>query len=176
MQIKTVITLLQLPPYHPFPVLTDGRIILRPIGPADLHDILDISYYDGQKAQNVAEAQVMQDKIHQNYQDGDSIHWGIIDAHTQKIAGTCGYYRGFANDAGELGCVLLPAFRGQGYMTAALQLAIDFGKNTMGLNQVWAATSRSNTRAMQLLERLHFEQAADTEGDQIIYSHREVVL
>jgi RimJ/RimL family protein N-acetyltransferase len=41
----------------------------------------------------------------------------------------------------------------------------------MGLNRVWAATSRSNTRAMLLLERLHFVQAADSEGDQITYWH-----
>lgn len=30
-----------------------------------------------------------------------------------------GYYRGFENASGELGCVLLPQFRGQGFMTSA---------------------------------------------------------
>jgi ribosomal-protein-alanine N-acetyltransferase len=58
---------------------------------------------------------------------------GIADNLTNKIIGTCGYYRGFEKGAGELGCVLLPQHRGQGYMTSALLLAIEFGLNTIGV-------------------------------------------
>ncbi|MBW8361321.1 MAG: GNAT family N-acetyltransferase [Kaistella sp.] len=43
------------------------------------------------------------------------------------MVGTCGFYRGFANEEGELGCILLSRYRGQGFMTGALRAAIDFG-------------------------------------------------
>lgn len=160
---------MNLPPYPEYPTLSGEKIILRQILPADLPDIVEISFYDGQPARTLEEARTMQEKIEQNYADGDSVHWGIADRSTNEIVGTCGYYRGLDQGAGELGCVLRPQFRGQGYMTPALQLAIDFGLNTIGLNRIWAATSQQNERAQQLLERLCFVKVSDLEDGMVEY-------
>jgi len=102
---------MNLPPYCRFPELSNGRIFMRQIVSNDIKYILEISFYDGKVASDVEAAAEIQQKINANYQNGEGIHWGIIDIATQKIVGTCGYYRGFDNQAGELGCVLLPQFQ-----------------------------------------------------------------
>jgi len=116
----------------------------------------------------------MQDKINKDYLNGNSIHWGIADNLTNKIVGTCGYYRGFDNAEGELGCVLLPQYRGQGFMTAAMLLAVDFGLNNIGLKRIWAITGRENKHAIKLLERLNFIKTADLDNNEIEYEWNQI--
>ncbi len=132
------------PPYPIFPTFTNHKVALRQIVVSDLNTLFEISFYDGVQAQTLQQARAMNVKIEKEYQAGNSIHWGIIDQRSGKIVGTCGYYRGFAKGAGELGCVLLPQYRGQGFMSAALKLAINFGWKKMGLTKIWAATSPDN--------------------------------
>jgi len=158
-----------LPPYDNFPALSDGKIALHQILAEDIGELIEISFYDAVPAKSVAEAKAMQDKINEDYLAGNSIHWGIRDQLTNKIVGTCGYYRGFEQKSGELGCVLLPQYYGQGYMTAAMLLAIDFGLKNMNLRRIWAATGKDNSKAIKLLERLHFRKVADLEDKEIEY-------
>jgi ribosomal-protein-alanine N-acetyltransferase len=152
---------MKLPPYHTFPNITGDHITLRQIQLSDINDIIDISFYDAIQATTLPQAIAMQSKINQDYMEGHSIHWGIAEKVTNKIIGTCGYYRGLAQGNGELGCVLLPPYRGQGFMTAAMSLAIDFGIHHIGLKRIWAETTRQNGNAIKLLERLHFVSVAD---------------
>jgi [ribosomal protein S5]-alanine N-acetyltransferase len=86
--------------------------------------------------------------------------------------GTCGYYRGLDKGEGELGCVLLPRYKGQGFMTAAMELAIDFGINFIKLNRIWAITTRQNDKAIRLLTRLDFIKVTDLPDNEIEYELR----
>jgi ribosomal-protein-alanine N-acetyltransferase len=156
------------PPFKIFPSLSNEKITIREIGSDDIQHIIEISYYDAVQAKNAAEAAEMQDRIDRDYLEGNSIHWCIVDNSTNKIVGTCGYYRGFENGAGELGCVLLAEYRGKGLMFPALKLAIDFGLNKMDLDQIKAITDKKNIKAIKLLERLNFINTTDSE-DEIEY-------
>lgn len=158
---------MNLPPFDIFPFISDGKISLRQIIASDMDDLLEISYYDAKQAKNVAKAIEMQEKIDKDYDEGNSIHWGIEELSTNKIVGTCGYYRGLDKGEGELGCVLLPQFRGQGFMTNAMQLAIDFGLKNMELKRIWAITSKQNIQAIKLLERLNFIKLTDLPDDEV---------
>ena len=111
----------------------------------------------------------MQIKINSDYKTGRSVHWGIADNLTNKIIGTCGYYRGFDKEQGELGCILLPEYRRQGFMTAAMLLAIDFGFKTIGRKRIWARTTCQNRKAIQLLKELNFTKVLDAEAGEIEY-------
>ncbi|MHB1106861.1 MAG: GNAT family N-acetyltransferase [Lutibacter sp.] len=157
------------PPFDIFPFISDGKISLRQIIPSDMDDLLEISYYDAKQAKNVAQAIEMQAKIDKDYDEGNSIHWGIEELSSNKIVGTCGYYRGLNKGEGELGCVLLPQFRGQGFMSNAMLLAIDFGLKNMELKRIWAITSKQNSQAIKLLERLKFIKLTDLPDDEIEY-------
>lgn len=159
------------PPYYQYPEITGETITLRQVRNSDLSELLEISFYDGKKADSIQNALEMQEQIEADYLNGTSIHWGIVDSKTQEIVGTCGYYRGFENEVGELGCILRPLFQGRGYMNAALQLAIRFGQENLGLNQIVAITTLENTRAIKLLERLNFIKTADLNDPMIQYRH-----
>ncbi|KAA9331188.1 GNAT family N-acetyltransferase [Adhaeribacter soli] len=163
---------MQLPPYNTFPNIAGDKVSLRQIQAEDLKDLVEISYYDAVQAQTEQQAAEMQAKINKDYDDGNSIHWGIADKLTNKLVGTCGYYRGLDKGAGELGCVLLPQYRGQGFMTSAMLLAIEFGLNNIGLKRIWAATSQDNKKAIKLLEGLNFIKIADWEDNEVEYELR----
>lgn len=158
---------MNLPPYNIFPNISGDKVSLRQIQSSDIPDIIDISFYDAVKASTTEEAMEMQEKIDNDYQEGNSIHWGIIDNASGHIVGTCGYYRGFTGSKGELGCVLLPHFQGKGFMSAAMQLAIDFGINQMRLSRIWAATAIENHKARKLFERLNFKEIRELPDGEI---------
>ena len=166
---------MKLPPYDIFPCIASDKISLRQVQTSDIKDLIEISFYDSIQATTLQQATEMQAKINKDYFDGNSIHWGIADKLTNKIVGTCGYYRGLDKGEGELGCVLLPQNMGQGFMTLAMQLAIDFGINTIGLKRVWAITTKENYRAIKLLNRLNFIKVADLSNDEIEYEFKTIV-
>lgn len=157
------------PPYDQYPEIAEETITLRQVRKSDLPELLEISFYDGKKAESIQDALEMQERIEADYLNGASIHWGIVDSKTQEIVGTCGYYRGFENAIGELGCILRPQFQGKGYMKAALRGAIRFGQKNLGLDQIVAITTRENTRAIKLLESLNFVKTNDPNDEMIHY-------
>lgn len=162
---------MKLPPYEVYPKICGNRVSLRQIRKEDIINIIEISFYNSVQATTLEEAIQMQSKIEQNYHDGNSIHWGIADNTTDKIIGTCGYYRGLDKGEGELGCVLLNEYRGKGFMTEAMNLAIDFGLKNIHLHRIWAITSKQNEKAIQLLQRLNFKLIAELENDDIEFEY-----
>ncbi|WP_216848976.1 GNAT family N-acetyltransferase [Pedobacter sp. L105] len=158
------------PPYPNFPILASGDVILRQVTTADAKEIIDISYYDGVQATTLNQAIEMHERINQDYLQGNSIHWIIVDTQSAAIVGTCGYYRGFADNTGELGYLLKPFFVGKGYMTKALELVISFGKNTIGLKKVIAITEIENIKSQNVLKRLGFTKQ-DEHAEYITYAY-----
>lgn len=166
---------MRLPPYDNFPDISADKISLRQIQNADMNDLIEISFYDAVQATTLQQAMEMQTRINKDYINANSIHWGIADNVTNKIMGTCGYYRGLDKGEGELGCVLLPRYKGQGFMTTAMELAIDFGINFMKLNRIWAITTKQNDKAIRLLTRLDFIKVADLPDNEIEYELRKKI-
>lgn len=148
--------------------LSDERILLRKVEATDIPALAAISFYDGIQASDIAMAFAMQTKIDQDILNGNSFHWCIIDRLSGQVVGTCGYYRGLENGEGELGCVLLSAFRGKGYMSHAMRLTVAFGQKSLRLGRIWAVTTKGNLQAIKLLERLNFIKTADHD-DEIEY-------
>ena len=160
---------MNLPPYQNFPELISDTLILRQIVKDDIESIVEISLYNALPALTVDDAAEMQERINLDYQNGSAIHWGIADKKSNKIVGTVGFYRGFENGTGELGCVLKPEFQGKGLMTEAMKLAIKFEINEMKLRKIGAITSIENKSAIQLLERLSFVKIKDLDDDEVEY-------
>ena len=50
-------------------------------------------------------------------------------------------------------------------MKSAIQLAIDYGFNGIGLKRIWAITTKENLKAIKLLQWLQFIKVADLEDD-----------
>lgn len=167
---------MNLPPYTRFPVLKMEDLLLREVLDDDFADIIDISFYEGKPAKTEEEARQMNERINLDYRNGKSIHWGITDIKTNKVIGTCGYYRGFADDKGELGCILKPGFRGRGFMTFAIACAIDFGLQEIGLKNITAITTGTNLKAIAVLERLQFIRTLELKNGALEYELRRSPL
>jgi [ribosomal protein S5]-alanine N-acetyltransferase len=141
-----------------FPVLANERVLLREVTHYDLASIVDISFYDGIPAKSEAEAAVMLDKIQADYQRGESVHWGICLAGTHEIIGTCTFYGGYPDNVAEIGYVLKESYHGQGVMTEALSLVIDFAFKSMKLSGIIAQTAKENLKSIRVLKILGFSE------------------
>ncbi len=147
------------PPFAEFPVLTTPRLRLRMLTAADVPQILPISFFRGQLAKSLAEAHQMQLLIRDEYEKGTSVPWGFARADDETtVVGTGGFFRGFPDDVGEIGYVLLPAFRGQGYATEAVVVMARFGFEVLGLRQVQAFTDPANAASGAVLHRAGFRE------------------
>src|ERR1041385_3769026 len=107
------------PPFENFPEIVSSRIRLRQFLPDDADRIVDVTFFQRIPAKDAADVVVMLGKIDERYQNGEGIHWGIQDLKTGEYIGCCGFYRGFANDTGEIGYFLKEQFRNKGYMSEA---------------------------------------------------------
>ncbi len=147
------------PPFADYPTITTARLLLRPLTAADVPQIFPISFFEGIGAVSLAEAHEMQVRIRAEYAAGTLLHWGYALAHDPTVVvGTGGFYRGFAHDVGEIGYVLLPEYRGQGYATEAARAMVQFGFDTLGLRQVAALTDPLNATSGDVLRRAGFRE------------------
>ncbi|WP_343604890.1 GNAT family N-acetyltransferase [Fluviicola sp.] len=157
--------MMKLPPFDVFPVLQSEKVVLREVSDADIPLLLDVLTYDGKTAETLDEGVAIISKIRRDYQAGNAVNWLIEEAGTGELAGLVGYFRGFENGTGELGCILKAAYRGKGFMFPSLNLTARFGMEEMKLNQVIALTKPENDKAIALLSRNGFQQQEGlTEG------------
>lgn len=145
------------------PALRGARVRLRPLRADDADALVEVSFYDGVPADSPAAARAMLARIVEDQARGETIHWGIEDA-AGALCGTIGFYRGFPDDAGEVGYVLRPAWRGQGLMTEALDAVIRYGYEELGLAGIVAYTDASNPASIAVLERCGFRLVATAEA------------
>ena len=59
-----------------------------------------------------------------------------------------------ANNEGDIGYELDPAYWGQGYATEAVLAILAFGFGERGLHRIWTACSSENERSWRLMERI----------------------
>lgn len=152
----------------PLPVLATDDLHLRQVHPRDAEQVRDITFYDGVAATSPGEAWAMIERIVRDQQRGETLHWGLCLRGSDQIVGTCGFYRGFSGDVGEVGYVLRDAHRGRGLMTQAVRRIVTFGLDELGLRRVVAHVDRGNVASMGVLARAHFVR--DTvEGNTVTY-------
>lgn len=160
------------PPFPTFPDLMNHRIILRELRDADLEQLIEISFYDGVPAKDLIDAQIMNGRIRLDYASGESIHWVVTRASDGEVLGTCGFYRGFKNNYGEIGYVLKKAHQGKGYMAEAVSLMLEFGWKELKLKGIKAITSISNQASINVLIKAGLK-LVDTNNDEAVFLIRK---
>lgn len=145
------------PPFYTFPILKNDQIILREIQDSDLQHLIEISYYDGIPAKDTSDARIMNERIKQDYLESHTIHWVIAAVANGEILGTCGFYRGFEEDTGEIGYVLKKEHQGHGYMAEAVSLMLDFGWKQLELKAIVGVTAPSNQPSKNILLKSGFK-------------------
>ena len=156
------------PPFKTFPELRDERIILRELRDSDIQHLIEISFYNGIPAKDLLDAQIMNGTIRTDYLNGNSIHWIITSAADGEVLGTCGYYRGFKNNYGEIGYVLKKNHQGKGHMAEAVSLMLEFGWKELELKAIKAMTSIDNQASSNVLIKAGFK-LIHTENEELVF-------
>ncbi len=162
------------PPFAQFPEIQLQGYVLRQLTDDDLPDILPIIFYDGKPALTPAKAKNIVARIENDYQSGNTINWGIAEKTTNKIVGTCGFYRGFANNTGEIGYVMHPGFRGSGIMQQAVAAISGFGTAQLGLEKVVAFTKPDNAASIAILQKCGFTEEPSEEKAYLKFVFRKL--
>lgn len=151
-------------PDFPGGELTDGRVRLRRLGPADAE-----AYFALQQLPEVARSNVggpvTLEGVRERCQHAEA-EWlagtravcAILDAQTGEFAGDVGlfYHERFLQQA-VMGYSLRPEFRGRGFATSAARLLSDWAMEQAGVVRVVAGTFPYNDASRRVLERAGFE-------------------
>jgi ribosomal-protein-alanine N-acetyltransferase len=157
--------------FQNLPVLSNDRLVLKGIQPHDLATSFEFSVYDGVFANNEVEAIHILEKINHDVADCRALHWGIFLRKSGELVGTCGYYRGFENNTGEIGYILHPSFQRLGIMTEALNLIVILGFDILNLQSVIAYTDPNNLASIAVLQRVGFAMV-NNEGANLKFEKR----
>lgn len=105
----------------------------------------------------VADTEKFLAAIAQEYQEGQSAHYGIV--YESTLLGVCGFHHIEARTrVGEVGYWLAPAYTGRGVMTHALNLLAYRGFTRHRLRRIEVACAVDNHRSRAVPERLGFRR------------------
>lgn len=148
------------------PTLQTPRLRLRPLAESDVADVFAVfsdpvvmRYWDGQLMGTLQDAMRYIDHIHHGFRRRDFFQWGIADAATDAIIGTCTLtHLSTTHQRAEIGFALRQAQWGNGFGTETVKAIIEFAFATLELHRIEADVDPRNERSLRLLERLGFER------------------
>ncbi len=93
------------------------------------------------------------------FEEARGIRWGIRFKDSDEIIGSCGFYAWNKDfKKADMGYDLQPAHWGQGIMVEAMNEAIRYGFEEMGLNRIAVTIMATNPRSRSLIKKLGFVQ------------------
>lgn len=159
--------------FIPFPVLTSDRLTLRQLSIHDQQDIFALrsdpeinKFLDRQPAKTIEDALDFINKITDNIKDNNAIYWVVTLTETKVFVGTIGLFN-FSKEKNccEIGYELLTKFQGQGIMTEAIQLVIDYVFQTLNFRSITAFTHHGNQHSARLLTRFKFIKSSEPDKE-----------
>ncbi|WP_118951871.1 GNAT family N-acetyltransferase [Taibaiella helva] len=152
--------------FHPFPMLTTERLVLRPLEITDdeaifAHRSDDVvnTYLEQFRHATIEETRAFIYRVQREVAAGKTILWVLTQKDSNEFMGTvCLWNISKEEDKAETGYTLVSRFHGMGYMSEALQKAIDYGFNTLQLSTIEAYTHEHNRSSIALLKKYHFKQ------------------
>jgi len=159
--------------FIPFPELSTERVALRQLSIKDEHEIFALRtdesvnrYIDRQRAKSLEDARQFVDKINTMIIKGEGIMWGVTLKDSPALIGTVGLWKfSTAEQQGEIGYELLPAYQGRGIMQEVVTRIIQYGFEDIGLQSIVAVLSPDNLQSVKLLQKHHFTRTPDPVND-----------
>jgi ribosomal-protein-alanine N-acetyltransferase len=144
--------------FEVFPILQTERLILGPLSREHWNEFKEIVSFNV-NPRNSSDPEEVFAKSVLTYNNRESINWAMFLE--GELIGFCGFFRGFADDIGEIGYVLRKNFLGMGLMIEAAQVVMDYGLKEMKLKGFKAFTEVSSSPSVKLLVELGFEQTEE---------------
>ena len=111
----------------------------------------------------------LEEKFIPAYADGLGF-WLVESIETGQPMGVCGLAQRPYLEHIDLGFAFLEEYWGRGYAEEAAFSAIDYARDVLGKNILWAITVSDNAASIRLLQRLGFNYLEDVtkpEGDKV---------
>ena len=137
-----------------FPTLTTSRMEMRSMEQVDVQDFLPIAMRRGRQITDTIEASNVLRDVVGGFETQQTLCWGMF--FNGKLIGMCGFFRGFAENRGEIGYILHPEYRREGFMLEAIDAAVKYGFQTMELDEIHAFTASGNHASRGLLQKVGF--------------------
>jgi RimJ/RimL family protein N-acetyltransferase len=151
--------------------LTDGVVILRPLGPPDGHAVHALYGVADVRASSVrpdpidvATAARMCGHAEANWLAGSRAHLAIVDVATGDFAGDIGLFHLSPVGEGMIGYAVLPPWRGRGYATRAVRLLTAWALGPAGLARIVAGTDPANSASQRVLSGAGFTREGYQRG------------
>jgi RimJ/RimL family protein N-acetyltransferase len=93
-----------------------------------------------------------------DYAERRSSRWALVDADSDQLIGTCGYYSWNPDHSiAELGYDLSREHWGKGLMTEAVRAVVRWGFHEVQINRIQATVMAGNLASMRILEKCGFQ-------------------
>ncbi len=150
--------------FHPFPVLSTDRLLLRKIEKSDVNEIFILrsdksvmQFIERSAAKSIEEAIIFIQSIDDLIKNNEAIQWAITLKNDSKLIGTiCIWNISKEHHRGEIGYALHPDAHGKGFMQEALTEVVNFGFKVLKLHSIEADVNPNNIASIKLLERNKF--------------------
>lgn len=106
-----------------------------------------------------------------NYPDFDNVgygRWACILKQTRTIIGFCGLKYLSDLDAVDVGYRFLPEHWGQGFATEACAASLDFGFNTLHLDEILGFVLPKNVASIRVLEKVGMQRDGEVRYDGLL--------
>ncbi|MGV1012978.1 MAG: GNAT family N-acetyltransferase [Flavobacterium sp.] len=156
-----------------FPILITKKVTLRQLSIADYQDVFDLrsdleinKFLDRQPCKTIEDAKKFINKVNENIEKGGTYYWAISLTDTKQLVGTiCLFDLSSENKSCEIGYELMVKFQGQGIMQEAAKAVIDFVFQTLKFNKIVAFTHNDNLNSTNLLLKLNFLKAIESDKE-----------
>jgi ribosomal-protein-alanine N-acetyltransferase len=148
------------------PTLRTPRLALRSLTAADIADVFAvfsdpvvIRYWDGPLMSTREDVIKYLGQIHNGFRRREFFQWGIADASSDTVVGTCTLGQLSAiHQRCEIGFALQQGHWGKGLGSEAVGAVIDFAFEVVKMHRIEADVDPRNDRSLRLLERFGFER------------------
>lgn len=150
--------------FDPFPELHSERLVLKRISKEYAQDFLALRshpevmrYIERPRPSSIEEVEAWIDLMDAAIAKSESVAWMMIQKDDNKLLGTIGYWRMKKEHfRAEIGYMMFPQYWGQGLMSEAMNLALDYAFNQMGMHSIEADINPDNEASAKILERNGF--------------------
>jgi [ribosomal protein S5]-alanine N-acetyltransferase len=154
--------------FNPFPRLESERLLLRQVKPTDVEEVFamrsdpaTMQFIPRPLAETRQDALDHIEMISSGVEENEFINWGITLKGDDKLVGMiCLLRMQLNNFRTEIGYILHPNFHGQGIMSEAIQVVIDYAFNSLDFHSLEAVIDPRNAASEKLLLRYQFQKEA----------------
>ena len=158
------------------PTLETDRILLRRMAVSDADDMFDYArreettrYLTWYPHRDVSYTRDYLRYLSQRYRVGSFYDWALECKENHRMIGTCGFTSfDFANNAGEIGYVIHPDYRGHGVAPEACRAVMTFGFSELGLHRIEAKYILGNDASEHVMEKLGMKPEGVRRGSMLI--------